>query len=176
MSEKKHGIACTGPWVPVPLDFLRSRACAELSPHGAKLLLEVLASLSTNANRNGDISLAPSLMRVRGWTGRQTLNAAVRELEGHGLLFRTRQGSRLDCSLWACTLYPLACKRPLDVRPGCFRLTDYMAGGDLANPPTEQKPALWRRARKTQTLAPPRDGACANRPATGQTPSAESSK
>jgi hypothetical protein len=172
--QKKHGIAVTGPWVPVPLDFLRSRACAELSPHAAKLLLDVLATLSTNASRNGDISLAPSLMRVRGWTGRQTLNAAVSELEGHGLLFKTRQGSRLDCSLWACTLYPLACKRPLDVKPGCYRLTAYMAGGDLANLPTEQKPATWRRARKTVLLTPPRDEVEAKRPATGRTPSAES--
>ena len=38
--KRKTGIACVGPWLPVPLEFLRSRACAELSPL-AMLLLSV---------------------------------------------------------------------------------------------------------------------------------------
>jgi hypothetical protein len=177
-SEKKHGIACNGAWLPVPLEFLRSRACAELSPHAAKLLFDVLALLGPNATRNGDLSLSPKAMRVRGWSGRETLNAAVRELIDNGLLIQTRQGSRLDCSLFACTLYPLDCDlKKLDVRPGSYRLTDYMGeGAALANPPTEDKPATWRRARKTQTVTPPRDKAGAERPAAGQTASPESSK
>lgn len=156
--SKRRGIAVTGSWLPFPLDFLRSRACAELSPHGAKLLLDVLSMLGPNATRNGDISITPKLMRLRGWSGRQTLNAAVSELEAFGLIFRTRQGSRLDCSLWACTLYPMDCDpRKIDVRPGCYRMTDWMMGGDLADKPTEKKPAAWRRARKTVLLTPPRD-------------------
>ena len=173
--QKRRGIAVTGAWLPVPLDFLRSRACAELSPHAAKLLLDVLALLGPNAARNGDLSLTPKLMRFRGWTGRESLNAAVRELESFGLLFRTRQGSRLDCSLWACTLYPLDCDlSKLDVRPGAYRVTDWMHGGELANAPTEAAPATWRRARKTQTLTPPRDAAPVKRPATGRSPPSES--
>ncbi len=177
-SEKKHGIACKGAWLPVPLEFLRSRACAELSPHAAKLLFDVLALLGPNATRNGDLSLSPKAMRVRGWSGRETLNAAVRELIDNGLLIQTRQGSRLDCSLFACTLYPLDCDlKKLDVGPGSYRLTDYMGtGATLANPPTEGKPATWRRARKTQTVAPPRDEAGGERPTTGQTASPKSSK
>lgn len=153
---KRRGIAVTSPWLPVPLEFLRSRACAELSPHGVKLLLDVLASLGTNASRNGDISLAPKLMRVRGWSGRETLNAAVKELIEHGLLVQTRQGSRLDCSLYACTLYPLDCDfKKLDVGPGSYRVTDYMGeGASLANPPTEARPATWRRARKNANANP----------------------
>lgn len=162
----------------MPLDFLRSRACAELSPHAAKLLLDVFALLGPNANRNGDLSLSPKAMRVRGWSGRETLNAAVRELIDNGLLSQTRQGSRLDCSLFACTLYPLDCDlKKLDVRPGCYLQTNYMGtGATLANPPTESKPATWRRARKTQTVTPPRDEEGAERPVAGQTASPESSK
>ncbi len=159
--QKRRGIAVASAWLPVPLEFLRSRACAELSPHAAKLLLDVLASLGRNASRNGDISLAPKLMRIRGWSGRETLNAAVRELLEHGLLVQTRQGSRLDCSLYACGLYPLDCDlKKLDVRPGSYRVTDYMGeGAALANSPTETRPATWRRARKNANGSP----------ATGQT-------
>lgn len=175
-SSKKRPLAVNGAWLPLPLDFLRSRACAELSPHAAKLLLDALAMLGPNATKNGDICLTPKLMRVRGWSGRQSLNAAVRELEAHGLLMQTRQGSRLDCNLYAVTLFPLDCKRPLDVQPGCYRSTDYMQGGELANPPTETKPAVWRRARKTQSVTPPRDAIPAKRPATGRKRVTESPK
>lgn len=176
----KRGLAVTGAWLPLPLDFLRSRACAELSPHGMKLLVDVLSMLGPNATRNGDISLTPKLMTVRGWSGRETLGAAVRELIGHGLLIQTRQGSRLDCSLYACTLFPLDCDmRKLDIGPGSYRTTDWMCGGDLANPPTETHKARWRHARKgpstgsrkaakTETVAPPRDDVPQEHPAPGR--------
>ncbi len=166
----KKGIACSGTWLPVPLEFLRSRACAELSPLASKLLLDVFGLLGTNAIRNGDLSLTPKLMAQRGWTSRASLGAAVKELEDHGLLARTRQGSRLDCNLFACTLYPLDCDlRKLDVRPGSYRQTDYMGtGASLANPPTESNPAVWRRARKTKTLSPQRNEEDPQRSATEQ--------
>lgn len=166
--SRKHGIAVSGSWLPMPLEFLRSRACAELSTHGSKLLLDVLSMLGPNATRNGDISLTPKLMAVRGWSGRSTLNAAVQELEGHGLLVRTRQGGRLDCTLFALTLFPINCDvRKLDQHAvGSYTSRDFATAG--ATPPTEQQPAAWRQARKTQSVAPPRDKAPSDRPATGQ--------
>lgn len=184
--QKKRQLAVTGPWLPMPLDFLRSRAAAELSPHGAKLLLDVLALLGPNAIRNGDLSLSPKRMSVRGWTSRQTLNAAVRELVEFGLLFQTRQGSRLDCSLYACALFPLDCDLgKLDVRPGSYRTNEWMRGGEFADVPSEAKKARWRQARKARPAkekaagkktfdAPPRDEVPQKRPATGQSPVADS--
>jgi hypothetical protein len=160
--DKKRGIAVRGAWQPVSLDFLRSRACAQLSPHAAKLLLDLLGMLGTNASRNGDLSLAPSIMRVRGWSGRTSLEAATRELVEAKLLIQSRQGGRKDCSLWALTLYPLDCDlKKIEIRPGCYLTTDYAgANGALETPPNADRSAVWRRARKN-TLA------C---PATGQTP------
>ncbi|MGC3986246.1 MAG: hypothetical protein QM777_16885 [Pseudorhodoferax sp.] len=154
----------------MPLEFLRSRACAELSVHGTKLLLDVLSMLGPNATRNGDISLAPKLMAVRGWSGRSTLNAAVKELEEHGLLVRTRQGGRLDCTLYALTLYPVNCDvKKLDPHAvGSYTTRDFTKAG--ANAPTEQQPAAWRQARKTQPVTPPRYEAPSERSATVQTP------
>ena len=166
--RKRRGIAAVGPWLPLPLGFLRSRAAAELSPHATKLLLDALAQLGPNATRNGDLSFAPAEMRKRGWTSRSTLAAAVSELTDFGILACTRKGSRLSCSLYAITLFPLDCDlAKIDVRPGSYSCSAWAtAGGD---PPTEASPAVWRRARKTELLAPPRDEAAQNRPATGRT-------
>lgn len=106
--------------------------------------------LGTNAYGNGDISLTPKIMKVRGWSGRETLNATIRELEANGLLVRTRQGSRLDCILYALTIYPLNCRpEKIEVTPGCYSLDDYMLENrSLRAKPTEASPAVWRRARK----------------------------
>lgn len=165
--RRRRGVAVVGPWLPVPLDFLRSRAAAELSPHGAKLLLDVFSMLGPNASRNGNISLAPRVMAARGWSGRATLNAAVRELIEHKLLVQTRQGSRLDCSLFALTVWVLDCDlSKLDVQPGAYTIGSWTVEGTLEKQPTEDAPARWRRARKTESVAPPRYKVRAKRSAT----------
>lgn len=164
----KRRVAISGKWVPVGLEFLRSRACAELSTHAAKLLLDVLGLLGPNAARNGDICITPKTMRVRGWSGRETLNATVRELEAAGMLAKTRQGGRLDCNLYAVTFYPLDCDQSkLDATREPYTASDWQADG--ADAPTEARPARWRKVRKTDSLAPPRDAKGKKRPATGRT-------
>ncbi|MDR2240015.1 MAG: hypothetical protein LBE33_06175 [Zoogloeaceae bacterium] len=168
-SPKKRSVAVTGPWQPFPLDFLRSRSCASLSTHGAKLLLDCLAALGTNGSGNGDFCLSPSVMKKRGWTSRSTLHAAVQELVAAKLLVQTRQGSRLDCSLWALALYPLDCNlNKLDVKPGSYSKDGWRLATDKADiPPTDDIPATWKQVRKLKTVAPPRDDTAKKRPATG---------
>lgn len=155
-NRSKHGVSVAGPWIPVPLDFLRSRACAELSPLGLKLLVDVMSQMGPNAAGNGDLSITFKSMQVRGWTSRSSLLAAVSELMESGLLAKTRQGSRLDCNLFAITLYPLSCDmKKLDVAPGTYLPSNYMGdGARMATPPTEANPACWRRPRKLEKVAP----------------------
>lgn len=157
-NNRKKAIAVQGAWTPIPLDFLRSAACASLSPLASKLLLDVHAQLKPNAIGNGDICLAPSVLAARGWTSRASLRAAVQELTTAGLLIMTRQGSRLDCSLFACTLYPLDCDlAKIDVRPGAYLTSDYMAANpQLGLPPTAEQPVRWNRPRKDESVAPSR--------------------
>lgn len=178
--SKKQNIAAAGSWLPIPLEFLKSRALAELSPIAAKLLFDVLALLGRNCIGNGDLSLAPKRMAARGWTSRSSLAAAVLELLEHGIIFRTRHGSRLDCSLFACTLYPLDCDlKKIEERPGCYRQSEYMGdGASLAAAPTEINPARWRRARpaKMISVAPLRDDMPEKRPAAGRTARPEAGK
>jgi len=155
--RKKHGVAVSGSWLPVGLNFLKSRACAELSPHAAKLLIDLMSTLGPNATGNGDLSIAPKSLRVRGWTSRATLAAATKELMDAGLLVLTRQGSRTSCSLFAVAIYPLNCDiEKLDIRPGAYLTTDFAQNGK-GEAPTEEAPANWKAARKTKRLSPPRN-------------------
>lgn len=149
--SKKELVTCLGPYNPLTLEFLRSRACAELSAHATKLMIDILSQLGPNGFRNGDITLAPKVMAVRGWSSRATLLSARAELQDAGLIVQTRQGSRLDCSLWALTLYAMNCDRKkLDVGAGQYERTDWMkASPGCAKPPTKTQPAVWKRARKS---------------------------
>lgn len=180
--RRKDPLAVRGAWIPVPLPFLRSRACAQLSTHASKLLLDALSMLSTNAKRNGDISLTPKLMAPRGWTSRETLSAAIYELVESGILIKTKQGSREDTNLYALTLYPLDCDQSkIDIRPSAYQPNREHAHGEpkLLDPPTEAKPVRWRQVRKfakdrprkpikTKSVAPPRDNTAQDCPPTGQ--------
>lgn len=176
-SSKRQSIAASGAWVPVPLHLLQSKVFAELSPHGVKLLFDALALLGPNARGNGDLSLSPKTMHVRGWNGRETLNAAARELIAAKLLIKTRQGSRLDCSLFALSFFPLDCDlSKLDVRPGCYSTRDWQHDAERASPPTLEKPAEWNRCRKNANGSPATGRTFEDCPATGQSQSDETEK
>lgn len=171
-NDKKRSIAVSGTWQPVPLDFLRSLACAQLSPHASKLLLDMLSFMGPNATRNGDISLAPKVLAPRGWTSRASIAAAVSELQDAQLIRQTRQGGRKDCSLWAVTLYPLDCdRRKVDPGADSFTSRDWMqASIKAAQMPTEHAPATWKRARKNSLACPATEQSREVRSATEQSP------
>lgn len=177
-ATKKEAVTCDGPYNPLPLNFLRSRACAELSPHAIKLLIDIMSQMGPNGFRNGDITLAPKVMAARGWTSRASLGAACAELQSAGLITQTRQGGRLDCSLWALTLYALNCDRKkLDVGGGQYLRTEWMAlHPGAADMPTAAEPATWKRARKTVLHAPPRNRKAEKRSATKQSASVKTTE
>lgn len=180
--RKRDPLAVQGAWIPVSLPFLRSLACAQLSTHASKLLLDALGMLSTNAKRNGDISLTPKLMEPRGWKSRETLGAAIYELVKSGILIKTRQGTREDTCLYALTLFPLDCDQSkIDINPWAYQPGREHASGNprLLDPPTEAVPARWRQVRKdakdrprkaikTKRVTPPRDNVPEECPTTGQ--------
>jgi len=137
------------PFQPLPLEFLRSRTCAELSPHAAKLLLDILSTMGRNGRGNGDISLTFSLMRPRGWTSNATLRVATQELIDAGLLVQTRHGGRNRCNLYAFALYAIDCDvSKLDVMPSCIVEAAMKRDAVMTSPPTEDQPANWQRIRK----------------------------
>jgi len=149
--QRTHGL-CVGTGVqfqPLPLEFLRSRACAEMSPHAAKLLLDVLGLMNANGRGNGDIGLTFSRMRPRGWNSKSTLDLAIRELIDSGLLIQTRQGGRKLCALYAFTCYALDCDlSKLDASPDCIAKARMATDPAMNRSPTDTHPAQWRRIRK----------------------------
>lgn len=154
--RKKDPVTVRGPWFAMPIDFLRSRACAELSPRALKMLLDLCSQLGPNARRNGDLSAAPTLMIPRGWTSKATQDAVIRELLDAGLLAKTRQGGRNRCSLYAVTLWPMDCDfAKLDHGPGCYATTDWHRGDKWrTDPPSMEQPAAWSKARKAASPSP----------------------
>ena len=182
--RKKNPVTVAGPWFAMPLDFLRSRAWAELSPHAAKMLFDLCAGLGANAKGNGDLSGAPTIMAPKGWCSNATRVAALQELESARLISITRRGNRRLCALYAVTLWPLHCDlSKLDHGPGSYTTTDWQtAGADRSKTPTTDSPAKWKPLRKNTIglpaaeqppadINPPRDNLparqCSYVPATG---------
>jgi len=83
--------------------------------HPAKtLLVDVLRHY--NGSNNGDFAITLSVMSKRGWTSKDTLVRATKELIEADLLMLTRQGGRHRCNLYAVTFWPIdECSGKLDV-------------------------------------------------------------
>jgi hypothetical protein len=151
-----------GPWLGLSLRFLRSKACAELSPHGLKMLIDLCSQLAPNAGRNGDLSMAPCTMKARGWKSEASARSALMELQDAGLVVVSRQGQKRKCTLYAVTLWPLACDlSKIEIKHMAYTRTDWRGAGDArAVEPTEAQPATWRalRARVANQYQIPRSG------------------
>ena len=166
--RKKNPVTVAGPWFAMPLDFLRSRAWAELSPHAAKMLFDLCAGLGANAKGNGDLSGAPTIMAPKGWCSNATRVAALQELESARLISITRRGNRRLCALYAVTLWPLHCDlSKLDHGPGSYTTTDWQtAGADRSKTPTTDSPAsctVFVATMRCNTMAPPSDRVPSNK-------------
>ncbi len=154
---RKNPVTVSGPWFAMPIEFLRSRAWAELSPHAAKMLLDLCAGLGPNAKGNGDLSAAPAIMRPKGWVSTANRVAALSELEAAGLVATMRRGNRRLCALYAVTLWPLQCDlSKLDFGPAAFSTSDWLKlSTDRAASPTYEAPARWTALRKIKSGLPP---------------------
>lgn len=150
MGRSKEKVGISGPWIGLPLDFIRSRAFAQLSPYASKLLFDLVSQLGARGFRNGDLTATYAAMKVRGWRSASGLAAAIRELLEARLVCVTRQGGRHQCSLYAVTLWPMNCDfAKLDSGPGCYLTSDWTQGkAGAQSPPTPEAPARWPRIRQ----------------------------
>lgn len=149
------GVGVDGPWTALPLRFLQSRACAELSPHALKLFIDLMALLKPGAGQNGDIWPSADALIARGWTSEASRTAAMRELRTAGLVVITRKRRGRMCELIALTLWPLKCdQKKLDPVRLHHAVTDYRGFDDAAlAAPTPERPARWRKARPSKNGA-----------------------
>lgn len=113
----------------LPDCVLNGAAYISLSAHARMLLLDLYAQY--NGKNNGDLCMAFSMMKQRGWKSTHTLQDAKKELLEAGLIFETRKGARPNkASLYAVTWNALDdCSGKLDfdarVFPrGAYKLKD----------------------------------------------------
>jgi hypothetical protein len=87
---------------------------AGLSPRATKLLIDVAGQY--NGYNNGDLCMAMTIMRKRGWKSCSNLRKARKELLDTGMILQTAQGGRNLPSLYALTWQSIdECKGKLDV-------------------------------------------------------------
>jgi hypothetical protein len=90
---------------------------ASVLSHMAAHLLDNLTA-QFNGTNNGDLSAAPKIMTLYGWSSQGSLHKALVELLALGCIEQTRQGGKNQCSLYAVTWLAIDdCKGKLDVRP-----------------------------------------------------------
>ena len=83
-----------------------SPSFATLSPHACKLLLELAGQY--RGNNNGDLTVAWSRVKKRGWKSRTTLWRSKAELIEAGFVYVTRKGHMPStCELLALTWFAL---------------------------------------------------------------------
>jgi hypothetical protein len=88
---------------------------SELSHMAAHLLVNLFAQF--DGKNNGDLSAAPKIMELYGWSSRSSVHKALTELLALGFIEQTRQGGRNQCSLYAVTWLAInECGGKLDVK------------------------------------------------------------
>lgn len=128
-----------------PHDCGRHENFARLSFKARALLFDLLTHY--NGSNNGDLCCAWSVMKLRGWKSRETLNEARHELLRTGWLVQTRQGGRNLASLYALTFYAIdECKGKLDRAATATPLGYWKNGINPEYSPPKPK-------RKTKSLA-----------------------
>lgn len=88
---------------------------ASVLSHKAAHMLDNLISQFDGKN-NGDLSAAPKICKLYGWSSQGSVYSALVELLANGFIEQTRQGGRNQCSLYAVTWLPInECNGKLDV-------------------------------------------------------------
>ena len=124
--KRERGRATAGRFVSIPHVVLESSSFINLRPRAVKLLLDVAFQL--DGRNNGNLTVAWTFMKARGWSSKDTLSKAVQDLIEANLIVKTRTGRFMNpgahCDLYAVT----------------WRAIDECPGKDLEVAPTATPP------------------------------------
>lgn len=108
-------------FVPIPHVVLNDSNYRSLSCRAVKLLLDLCAQIHRKRGEpsdNGNQTTAWKVISKQGWTSRDQIFKAQKELEKKEFILRTRQGGRHQCNLFAVTFYAIdECDGKLEVSP-----------------------------------------------------------
>ena len=106
MGRKKNNGAnkrSGGRYIPLETRILKHEAFIKLSPYATKLLFDLMSQF--NGYNNGDLCCTWSIMKDRNWKSQSTLNEARIDLINAGFIYKTRQGGKNHCSLYALSFF-----------------------------------------------------------------------
>lgn len=124
---KFKGSKYSEPFVGIVRSVFDSPAFTALSPHACKLLLELAGQY--RGDNNGNLTVAWSVVKKRGWRSRTTLWRSKAELIEAGFVYVTRKGHMPStCELLALTWFPLDVSSKFDHEAlNCFEAKAYRA-------------------------------------------------
>jgi len=103
--QKLTGRAKGAPFLMLEHRISDSEEFGRLSGNAVKLLLELARQY--RPGKNGDLSIAWSMLSTRGWRSKATVHGAKLELLAGGWIIETRKGGKNMCSLYALTYYAI---------------------------------------------------------------------
>jgi hypothetical protein len=110
-----------GRFAGIPISVMNTQDYKDL-PYTAKALLIELAYQYRYAN-NGDLTVAFSVLKKRGWKREATISTAIKKLLKANLITKTRQGyfrnPKSRCALYALNWHPIDdCRgKDLEIKP-----------------------------------------------------------
>lgn len=103
--QKLTGRSKGAPFLMLEHRISDSEEFGRLSGNAVKLLLELARQY--RPGKNGDLSIAWSMLSTRGWRSKATVHGAKLELLAGGWIIETRKGGKNMCSLYALTYYAI---------------------------------------------------------------------
>jgi len=103
--NKHTGRTNTAPFLRIEHRISDSEEFGRLSGNAVKLLIELARQY--RPGKNGDLSIAWSMLSERGWRSKATVQASKVELLSAGWIIETRKGGKNKCSLFALTYYEI---------------------------------------------------------------------
>lgn len=94
------------PFAAIPLSVLENPDFWRVSPTATRLLVCLASQFHAGNENNGDMCAAQSVMKKYGWAD-STRKRALKELEDAELIYKTRQGHKKRCSLYALGWLPV---------------------------------------------------------------------
>lgn len=139
MGRKKHS-SYNEPFVGIVRSVFDAPAFSALSAHACKLLLLLVGQY--RGDNNGNLTVAWSIVKARGWRSRSTLYRCKAELIKAGFVYVTRKGHMPSTAeLLALTWFPLDVSRKFDPEAlACFKAKAYRASTPLPIGPIKVKP------------------------------------
>lgn len=105
-----------GGFIRLPHCVVRSVGYSMLSAWAVKLMIDLTNQF--DGKNNGDLSMAYSVLKDKGWHSPATLDKAKKELINAGFIEVSRQGNRKRCALYAVTFYAVdSCNGKIEIKP-----------------------------------------------------------